>query len=435
MLGTRRTFLGSLAGAGALVGQRRGATALSNSRTSPLDGVTREKIRITDVKLINLAYRLKPEEQWPDADNNVIIWKTESVIVQLSTDAGITGIGGCSRYNGPEAMKQYLDGVIKPILVGKSPFDVESLSGGVSGSGARGAWSGVDTALWDIIGKAKGVPLYKLLAIDTEPQTHVHVYASGGEYTWLKNSRFPGPDHLITEALDYKKAGYTAFKFRPGGGFGKLGITIKEYIPYIRKLREAVGPDFDLIQESNTRWSLEQCLEIAPVLEELKFLWWEEPTRRTIDNYLKIKQALKTVKVSGGEGRANRGELAEWVDRGAYDIIQPGCDDAGVTEAWHMARMAHTRGKLLCPHNWQDGLVAIANAHLMAAVPNRFLLETNMTPNPLKEGLFKEKLAVKNGYLDIPNKPGLGVELKEGLEEQYPPLPGPWNIPDPEMPK
>ncbi len=435
MSGTRRSFLGSLAGAGAMAGQQRGAATLSSNRMSPLAGVTREKIKITGIKLTNLAYRLTPEEQWPDADNNVIIWKTESVIVEVSTDAGITGIGGCSRYNGPQEMKQYAENVIKPILVGKNPFDVESLSGGVSGSGARGAWSGVDTALWDIIGKAKGVPLYKLLAIDTEPQPHVRVYASGGEYTWLKNSRFPGPDHLITEALGYKKAGYTAFKFRPGGGFGKLGITIKEYIPYIRKLREAVGPDFNLIQESNTRWSLEQCLEIAPVLEELKFLWWEEPTRRTIDNYLKVKQALHTVKVSGGEGRANRGELAEWVDRGAYDIIQPGCDDAGVTEAWHMARMAHTRGKLLCPHNWQDGLVAIANAHLMAAVPNRFLLETNMTPNPLKEGLFKEKLAVKNGYLDVPNKPGLGVELKEGLAEQYPPLPGPWNIPDPDMPK
>ena len=435
MSGTRRSFLGSLAGAGTLAGQQRGAASLSNNRVSPLDGVTREKIKITGIKLTNLAYRLTPEEQWPDADNNVIIWKTESVIVEVSTDAGITGIGGCSRYNGPQEMKQYAENVIKPILVGKNPFDVESLSGGVSGSGARGAWSGVDTALWDIIGKAKGVPLYKLLAIDTEPQPHVRVYASGGEYTWLKNSRFPGPDHLITEALGYKKAGYTAFKFRPGGGFGRLGITIKEYIPYIRKLREAVGPNFDLIQESNTRWSMEQCLEIAPVLEELKFLWWEEPTRRTIDNYLKIKQALRTVKVSGGEGRANRGELAEWVDRGAYDIIQPGCDDAGVTEAWHMARMAHTRGKLLCPHNWQDGLVAISNAHLMAAVPNRFLLETNMTPNPLKEGLFKEKLAVKNGYLDVPNKPGLGVELKEGLAEQYPPLPGPWNIPDPDMPK
>jgi L-alanine-DL-glutamate epimerase-like enolase superfamily enzyme len=131
---------------------------------------------------------------------------------------------------------------------------------------------------------------------------------------------------------------------------------------------------------------------------------------------------------------ANRGELSEWIDRGAYDVIQPGCDDAGVTECWHMARMGHTRGKPICPHNWQDGLVNIANAHLMAAVPNRFMLESNMTPNPFKEGLFKETLAVKNGHFDVPNKPGLGVELKEDLEELYPPIPGNWNMPDPGMP-
>ena len=106
----------------------------------------------------------------------------------------------------------------------------------------------------------------------------------------------------------------------------------------------------------------------------------------------------------------------------------------GVTECWYQARMAHTRGKLICPHNWQDGLVAVANAHLMAAVPNRFMLESNMTPNPLKEGLFKEWFGVKNGYFDVPQKPGLGVELKEGLAELYPPIEGNWNRPDPDMP-
>jgi L-alanine-DL-glutamate epimerase-like enolase superfamily enzyme len=273
-----------------------------------------------------------------------------------------------------------------------------------------------------------------LLAGDTEPQTHVRVYASGGEFTWRKNSRLPGPEDLLKEAVRHKQNGYTAFKFRMGGGFGRLGITIKEYIPYRQRMRESVGSDFDLIREASTRWSVERCLEICRVLEELRFLWFEEPTRKNIDDYLKIKQALRTVRISGGEGMANRVEIMEWVDRGAYDIIQPGCDDAGVTETWHMARMAHTRGKLFCPHNWQDGLVAIANAHVMAAVPNRFLLESNMTPNPLKEGLFKERLAVKNGHLDIPDRPGLGVALKEGLAEQYPPLQGPWYVSDPEMP-
>ena len=85
--------------------------------------------------------------------------------------------------------------------------------------------------------------------------------------------------------------------------------------------------------------------------------------------------------------------------------------------------MTHTRGKLFTGHCWWNGLVTMANAHLLAAIPNRFLLESNMTANPLKEGLFKEKLAVKNGYLDIPDKPGLGVELIEDLDKQYPFIP------------
>ena len=429
--------MGSLAGGAGLTvraSQQRPGTALPKNRISPLDGVRREKIGITDIKVTNLAYRLKPEEEWPDAARNSIIWKTESVIVEISTDAGLKGIGGATRYNGPAEMKEYLDGIVKPLLVGKNPFDVEALAGGISGPGARGIWSGVDTALWDIVAKAKGVPLYRLLATDTEPQTHLRMYASGGEFTWRKNSRFAGPEDLVKQALRHKEAGYTAFKFRPGGAFESYS-SIREFIPYLREMRKAVGPDFNLIQESNTRWSMDQCLEIAPVLEELKFTWWEEPTRRNIDDYVKIKKVLPTVRISGGEGLANRSALVEWMDRGAYDIVQPGCDDAGVTECWHMARMAATRGKLLCPHNWQDGLVCVANAHLMAAVPNRFMLESNMTPNPFKEGLFKEKFSAVNGYIDVPDKPGLGVELKEGLAELYPPIPGNWNRPDPDMPK
>jgi L-alanine-DL-glutamate epimerase-like enolase superfamily enzyme len=434
---TRRLFMRSLsgvAGASALAAQQRGNVALPKGRLSPLDGVTRQKIKITDIKVISLAYRLKPEEEWPDGAANGIIWKTESVIVQVSTDVGLKGIGAASRYNGPAAMKEYLEKVVKPALIGKNPFDVEALAGGISMRGARGVWSGVDTALWDIIGKAKGLPLYKLLATDTEPQTRVRAYASGGEFTWLKGSRFPGPEDLIKQAVSHKAAGYTAFKYRPGGAFERFA-TIKDYIPYVRELRKAVGPNFDLMQESNQRWSVEQCLEIAPVLEELKILWWEEPTRKNIDDYLTIKKALKTVKISGGETMANRAELVEWMDSGAYDIVQPGCDDAGLTECWRQSRMALTRGKLISPHNWQDGLVCVANTHLMAAMPNRLMLESNMTPNPLKEGLFKEWFGAKNGYFEVPQKPGLGVELKEGLAELYPPIPeGNWNRPDPDMP-
>lgn len=443
---TRRKFLKSaavIAGSSTVAGMT-GFTSnwgikpdYSDRIISPLNRIQKENIKITDIRVTLLSYRLKPEELWTDGDENYIIWQTSSAIIKVMTDAGIVGIGGASRYNGPEEMKAYVEQVIKPLLLGKNPFDVEILTGGIAGGGARGAWAGVDTALWDIIGKAKGLPLYKLLATDTDPQTRLRVYASGGEFTWRKDSGFTdiGPESHIRQALNHKKAGYTAFKFRMGGGFGRLGITIKDYIPHLYKLREAVGPDFDLIQEANTRWSVEQCLEICPVLEELKFLWFEEPTKRNIDDYLKIKKALPTVRISGGEGRNNRYQLAEWIDSGAYDIIQSGCDDAGMTENFHIALLANNRGKLFTGHNWQDGLITIANAHLLAAVPNRFLLETNMTANPLKEGLFTEKVIVKDGYLSIPDKPGLGVELIEGLEEKYPYIPGPWNKPDPGMPK
>ena len=409
--------------------------ATKRVRNHPLEGIKRENIKITGVKLMHLSYRLKPEEEWPDADNHVVAWKTESAIVTVETDGGIIGLGSCNQFKGPQQMKEYTESVISPILTGKNPYDVEALSGGISGPGGRGAWGGVDTALWDIIAKSQGVPLYKLLAIDTEPVTHIPVYASGGEFSWRKGSRFVGPEDLVKQAVTHKQNGYTAFKFRPGAGFGKLGIRIADFVPYLRCIRQEVGPGFRLIQEANMRWSVAQCLEIAPVLEELMFLWFEEPTSRTPQDYLAVKRALPSVKISGGEKRGNRAENAEMVDCGAYDIVQHSCDDAGVTEAWHMARMAHMRGKLLCPHNWGDGILAAANAHLMAALPNRFLLEMNMTPDPFKEGVLKDGPAVKDGYFDIPDKPGLGVELREGLEEMYPPLPGGCFEPDQETPQ
>ena len=222
MSATRRRFMGSLsgvAGVSALAGQQRKAASLPKARISPLDGITRENIKITDIGMLSLGYRLKPDEEWPDGANNGIIWKAESVIVEVSTDSGLKGIGGCSRYNVPAAMKAYLEKVVKPVILGKNPFDVEALSGGITGPGARGVWAGVDVALWDIIGKAKGLPLCKLLATDTEPKTRVRAYASGGEFSWRKGSQIPGPEDLIKQALRHKAAGFTAFKFRPGGGF------------------------------------------------------------------------------------------------------------------------------------------------------------------------------------------------------------------------
>ncbi|MEK7406151.1 MAG: mandelate racemase/muconate lactonizing enzyme family protein [Acidobacteriota bacterium] len=426
MATSRRSFAASLAGAALSLGAAR--------RAHPLEAVGRENIKVTDVKITLLSYELPPEKRW--MTGTFLVWKTDSILVEVFTDKGIAGIGESSPYGGPEAVKKFIEENIRPGLIGKNPFDVEHLAGAwLSGSrGARIAWAGVDAALWDIIGKAKGQPVYKLLCTEGKPDPHIRMYASGGvEYAWYKR-----PDDLIDEAVRHKESGYTAFKFRIGTEWKRSNISIKKYIPYLVKMRQAVGPNFDLIQEVNMRWTLEECLEICPVLEELKFLWFEEPVNQraegAIDAYIRISRALPKVMVSGGEQLVTRTDFKEWIDRDAYDIVQPDCNTTGLTEAWHIARIAHLRGKYCCPHNWHGGLTTMANAALVAAIPNHLMLELNQTSNPLKEEVFKDPLVVKKGYMDLPNRPGFGVEVIADAARKFPYIPGHYMKPNPDLP-
>ena len=427
---SRRLFLGSTLGVAAAAATKN----LPGNRFHPLDRIPRESLKITDVKVTPLSFRLPPEKQWWTAKQTV--WKTDSILVEIFTGKGIVGIGEPSPYGGPDVVKDFIDKNITPGLIGKNPFDVEHLTktwmGGPRGS--EKAWAGVDCALWDVIGKAKGLPVWKLLATDNKPQPHIRMYASGGvEYKW-----YDKPEALIEEAVRHKEEGYTAFKFRVGTDWQAAGMTIQKYIPYIRKMREAVGPAMDLMQESNMRLTLDQCLELCPVLEELKFLWFEEPVQTraqgALENHLKIRAALKTVKVSGGEGRITCQEFKEWIDRGAYDIVQPDMNNTGLTEGWHIARMAQLKGKICCPHNWHGGLTTMANAALVAAIPNHLVLELNQTFNPFKEEVFKEPLVVKKGYMDLPDKPGFGVEVIPDIDKKFPFIPGTYWKPNPDIP-
>jgi len=432
---SRRSFVGAAAAAPALAAPdpqaEKGKTAF-RKRNHPLDGVARENLKITDVKVTIMSYELK-DKAWITATQ--LIWKSDAVLVQIFTDKGIVGIGESSPYGGPEYIKKSIEEQVKPTLIGKNPFDVEFLS--TAWVGERPSyivWAGVDAALWDIIGKAKGMPVYKLLATEAPPTPHIRMYASGGvEYAWYKR-----PEDLIDEALRHKEEGYTAFKFRIGTEWKNNGVTLAKYIPYVRKMREAVGPNMDLMQESNMRLTLDECLELAAVIDELKFFWFEEPVRTnepgSLERYLQIKAKMKKTMVSGGESRGDRFSFKEWIDRGAYDIVQPDCNVTGITEAWHIARIAQLKNRYCCPHNWHGGLSTMANAALVAAIPNHLVLELNQTFNPFKEELFQDPLVVKNGYMDLHDKPGFGVELKPGIEAKFPYLPGNYWKPNPYLP-
>lgn len=419
---SRRAFLASTSG----------APLLAAIRHHPLEGVRRENLKITGVHVTLLSHELK-EKSWMTASQ--WIWKSDAVLVQVFTDKGITGMGESSPYAGPEFLKKTIEESIQPALIGRNPFDLEHLTGGWAGQRPNyAAWAGVDAACWDIVGKALDKPVYELLATGSRPSPHIRMYASGGvEYAW-----YDRPEALIEEAVRRQEEGYTAFKFRIGTDWKSSGMSVRKYIPWLRRLREAVGPGMDLMHENNMRLTVEECLELCPVLEELRFVWLEEPVRAyepgALENHLRIKQALKSVKISGGESRGSRFDFKEWIDRGAYDIVQPDCNVTGLSEAWHIARVAELHGLPCCPHNWHGGLTTMANAALVAAIPNHLMLELNQTYNPFKEELFEDPMVVRKGYLDLPKRPGFGMALKPNLAAKFPYKPGPYWKPNPHLP-
>lgn len=404
----------------------------SRGWVNPISLIERQNIKITGIKVTPFSYEDPKGNIW--RSNKYIVWKTDGCLTEIFTDQGITGIGEGSPYARPDRIKKYTDDYITPSLIGENPFDIEYLSCGGTDWLSTCAWAGIDCALWDIIGKATGKPVYELLSTDNEPDTHIKIYASGGdEHEWYNN----GEEFLINEAIGYKEQGFTGMKLRSGTDWEYSNMTLQKYITVMRHLREAVGPEFKFMHETmrSQGYSTDQIVdEFCPVLEELQFHWFEEPMRK-IEDFIRINEAMPTVMVTGGEAQFNRFQVKEWIDRGAFEIVQTDCNVVGLSENWHISRMAHLKGVIHCPHNWHGGLTTMANAHLVAAIPNRHMLELNMTHNPLKEGVFKEPLTVVNGYMDLPDKPGFGVEVIDDLEKKFPYAPGSYMKPNPLMVK
>ncbi len=401
------------------------------NRDNPAEGLQRENITITDIKVTPLSYKHDGEFLWRCA--GLYVWKSDAALVQVYTNQGIVGIAEGSPYRGPDKLKDYTDKYITPILKGANVFDVDFLTNNQGHNHiAQGAWAGVNNAIWDIIGKAKGMPVYKLLSNDAEPADKVKIYASGGvSHAWYDK----GDEALIEEALKHKEAGYDTFKFRNGTSWKYSGLTMKEYIPILERLRGAVGPDFKLVIEKFP-WEYETILnELCPALEELKFYWYEEPVPWTdpaaVEKHVAINEAMPSVMVSGGESCWNRDQIRPFVAANAMNIVQTDVNLSGITEGWHIGQTIHQNGQYYCPHNWVGGLTTIANIHLVAGVPSGHMCELNQTYNPLKWEIFKDPYELKNGILTIPDKPGYGVELIDDIEKKFPWEPGPYYKPNP----
>ncbi len=402
-------------------------------RKYPTQNLQRQNIVITEIKVTPLSYVHDGDYMWRCA--GLYVWKSDAALVQIYTDQGIVGIAEGSPYRGPDRLKEYTDRYITPMLKGANVFDVDLLTNNQGhGPVAEGAWAGVNNALWDVIGKALEKPVFKLLSDDPEVSNQVQIYASGGvSHAWYEN----GEQQLIEEALRYKAAGYTTFKFRNGTSWKYSGITFKEYLPMLERLRSAVGPDFQLVLEKFP-WPFELIIkELCPALEDLGFYWYEEPLETVdpaaLNQHIAINEAMPSVMVSGGESWWNRWQVEPYVSSGAMNIIQTDANLTGISEGWYIGQTIHEFGQYYCPHNWVGGLTTIANIHLVAGVPCGHMCELNQTYNPLKWEIFKEPYLIEDGVLTIPDRPGFGVDLIDDLEERFPYVSGPYYKKNPEF--
>jgi L-alanine-DL-glutamate epimerase-like enolase superfamily enzyme len=315
-------------------------------RKHPLDGISRENIRITDITLTPLSYVDPKQDLW--RSDSYTVWKTDAALTQVYTDQGIIGIGEGTPYAGGyrlDLLKKHTEEVLKPMLVGKNVFDaINSRPPELEEDYvATAAWAGVDNCFWDIIGKAKNRPVYDLLSVDGKPNTRIHMYASGGDYhEWFDK----GDETLINEALGYKEMGMDAFKFRVGTTWSYSGMNLDTYIPIMQRLREAVGTDFRLMHEAQRRSGLtvdEVIHRFSPAIDELKFHWFEEPLFEMKD-YIKIKDIMKYTRVAGGEMERSFNSMKKWIERGAVEIVTSDCNMVGLTENWLISRVADAHG-------------------------------------------------------------------------------------------
>ncbi|MDA0335603.1 MAG: hypothetical protein O2782_10590, partial [bacterium] len=234
---------------------------------------------------------------------------------------------------------------------------------------------------------------------------------------------------------------FTVFKWRPGTDWEAAGITPAKLGRICRQLRDVVGPDFGLGLEKKgyDSWTLDECLQIAPIIDELGFLFFEQPMGdegpAQFDDYLRLKQRMPRVMLWGGERFRCAEEARPWIEAGIYDAVQADCVHLGITENWRLAQIAGAHGVRTVPHNWQSSLGTVCNSHLVAGVASGDMCEFFMYPNDMRYSLLQAPPRPHNGLLTLPETPGLGARLLDDASERFAAIEGAAVTANPRFPR
>ncbi len=351
--------------------------------------------------------------------------------VRVHTDEGLSGVGEITHpYRGRETAR-LAEAMAGRHLIGADPFDVEEIwlrlyQGDFLRGGDIGGivLSGVDQALYDIMGKALGVPAYRLTG--GACRDRVRVYANG----WYTGERVPAA--FAERAKETVARGYTALKFDPfGAGLGELSRSeLRLSLDIVGAVREAVGPEVDLFIEGHARFAFHTAARLVRELEPFDIGWFEEPLPWThIERYAELR-GRAAFPISGGEHFHNRYEFARLFATNAVDIIQPDLSMAGgFTEMRKLAALAELHSMVVAPHNSNSPLCTTASVHSVLGIPNFKILETfDGLLEPYVFDAVSGTLPVDSGYIDIPDRPGLGVELVDEVFAEHPPSHRFWNM-------
>jgi len=386
---------------------------------------------ITDVTTIKLRFRMDIAM----ADAIHYMPERPALLVQVHTDEGIVGLGEAAAYGGfLESTEALVVGELRRTILGQDPFRIEKLwqmmATRAHQRGRRGmlmqAISGVDIALWDIVGQATRTPLYRLLG---GYRDSLRAYASAGFYAQNKS-----PDALAEEVAGYAERGFGCVKIKVGRQPEALlnplndmpaadyaTVSFAEDIERVRAARRAIGPRVKLAIDANNAWTPSQALLFMRQVEDQDIYWLEEPVgTEDIDGSALVAQQLATP-VAGYETESSLTGFRELITRQAVDIVQPDVIwSGGITESRKIAALAHAYGKPVIPHVFSSAVASIANMHFIASIPNGSWLEFDQNPNPLRSELFEEPLLLdESASIRLPERPGLGIRLNQATVDRY----------------
>jgi L-rhamnonate dehydratase len=344
----------------------------------------------------------------------------DDLLIRIETDEGIVGYGEVD--TSPEVGKAAIDAQmshgtcygLREVLLGMDPFDIEQIwemmYRKTNYYGRLGVvmhvMSGIDMALWDILGKAVGKPIHKLLGGSF--CRDVRAYAS---------MLMPDTAEEVQDAVRrYKEQGFTALKF----GYGQLGKNVRKDVALASVAKETAGQDVEVMIDIGHGYSLKMAMQAAKEFEALGIYWMEEPfPPEAIEDYQRLSDST-SLRIAAGEQDAGRWAFRRLIWDAHLDVIQPDISRVGgLSEAKRIAYMAHEANRVCVPHAFRTGVLVAACLHLIAAIPNSEFLEFSVTESTLRRELLTKPFQVVEGRVAVPTLPGLGVEINPETMKKY----------------